>query len=122
MRAALLSLFMAATAVTIPAQAADKVYPIEAFEAETIPLYSPEGKYLEDASAESLGKPQKVAVFGFDDRGFAILEHDGERVIVDPAYIELKDEFKKKALVKCAAVNKEKDNQYATSMGFGDCK
>ena len=114
-------MLLAAGALAAPIQAEKKVYPIKAFESDMIPMFSLEGAFLDEVAAKSFGAPEGVPVFGFDERGFAIMEHEGTKVIVDPSYIELKESFKKKARVKCAAVNKEKDSQYATSMGFGDC-
>ena len=122
MRATVLTiLLLVAGTLTAPIHADTKVFPIQAFESDMIPVFSTEGAYLEEVAAKSFGNPDEVAVFGFDERGFAIMEHDGTKVIVDPSYIELKESFRKKARIKCAAVNKEKDSQYATSMGFGDC-
>lgn len=122
---------MKATAVTIlllvagtivpPIHAETKTFPIKAFESDMIPIFSPEGAFIDEVAAKSFGEPSEVPVFGFDGRGFAIVEHDGTKVIVDPSNIELQESFKKKARVKCAEVNKDKDSQYATSMGFGDC-
>ncbi|WP_410474769.1 hypothetical protein [Guyparkeria sp. TX1] len=122
MKTALISvLIIAASALLSTAHTESKFFPIEAFESETIPLYSPEGSFIEEVSTESLGAPQKVAVLGFDKRGFALIEHKGSPAVIDPAFIKLKESYTKKALIKCAEVNREKDNQYATSMGFGDC-